>query len=282
MKSMTGYGYIKGNIGGIKSACEVYTLNHRFQELTLNLPEGLTHYRMKITQVLKRYFPRGSINLKIEFLQGDGALFDVDVNTLLFYKNRIQDILNKHNIDGEIGIETLLTLPGVISEKTGKMIKWDEVKPILMKTVEKANRMREIEGGHIKRDMQKKINTMKEMISSLKKSIGKEEMNITKKVSKKAALFEKMGYDLSREEIMILNGNGGIDEEIVRMGSHLNQFGKFMASHPCGKKLNFIIQEMGRELNTITTKLISPKNIYRAIEMKNLAEKLKEQVQNIE
>ncbi len=282
MKSMTGYGYIKGNIGGIKAACEVYTLNHRFQELTLNLPKGLTHYRMKITRILKRYFPRGSINFKIEFLQGDSALFDVDINALLFYKNRIQDILSKHSVKGEIGIETLLTLPGVVSEKTGKMIKWDEIKPILMKTVEKANKMREIEGEYIKKDMQKKINTMKGMLSSLKKSIGKEEGNITEKVSKKAALFEKMGYDLSREEIMILNGNGGIDEEIVRMESHLNQFGKFMASPSCGKKINFIIQEMSRELNTITTKLNSPKNIYKAIEMKNIAEKLKEQVQNIE
>ena len=282
MKSMTGYGYAKGDVEGLKIACEVFTLNHRFQETTLNIPGSLVNFRPRISRILKKYFSRGAITLTIELLQGRGSLFDVDVSSLLSYRDRIQSIMDKYQIDGKIGIETLLNLPEVITEKRDNKIKWDALKHIVVEAVEKADGMRKIEGEHILKDLHKKIKLMQRMLLSIKKSIGKEERDNTERVAKKSALFEKMGYALSQDEIMILNGNGGIDEEIVRMESHLNQFKKVMKSSLCGKRLNFLIQEMGRELNTITSKLSSSKNIYKAIEMKNLAEKLKEQVQNIE
>jgi len=282
MKSMTGYGYAKGNIDGLKIDCEVFTLNHRFQEIKFNFSPGLSNFRPKISHLLKRYFPRGTITLRIEFLQGRGFLFDIDVPSLLYYRDKIQGIMDKYQIDGKVGIETLLSLPSVISEKMDNRIKWDVLKRIIMEAVEKADRMRRIEGEHIKKDIQKKLKKTKEILLSIKKSIGKEEKENAEKIAKKSALFEKMGYALSQDEIMILNGDGGIDEEIVRVESHLNQFKKYMELRLCGKKLNFIIQEMNRELNTITAKLSSSKNIYKAIEMKNIAEKLKEQIQNIE
>ena len=275
---------ISGEFGSL--VVELKSVNHRFIEINFKIPDALKQLEVELRNVIKQELTRGKIECIITIHESEN-LPDIALNEAQIrkYLESIHHLKNEIKDSAPISITDFLKLPGVLIEKHPKL---DNLKDLIIKgfrdAISKLIDYRDIEGKKLKKDMLIKISAIETQIASLEKKLPKL-LELNRKRLKKRAdeLAIQIDRDRLDQEMVILANRSDIDEEIVRMRSHTTEVKRLLGTDKSiGRKLDFLMQEMNREANTLGSKSLSDVTSGAAIELKVLIEQIREQVQNIE
>ena len=275
---------ISGEFGSL--VVELKSVNHRFIEINFKIPDALKQLEVELRNFIKQELTRGKIECIITIHESEN-LPDIALNEAQIrkYLESIHQLKNEIKDSAPISITDFLKLPGVLIEKHPKL---DNLKDLIIKgfrdAISKLIDYRDIEGKKLKKDILIKINTIETQIASLEKELPKL-LELNRKRLKKRAdeLAIQIDRDRLDQEMVILANRSDIDEELVRMRSHMAEVKRLLGTDKSiGRKLDFLMQEMNREANTLGSKSLSDVTSGAAIELKVLIEQIREQVQNIE
>ena len=287
MESMTGYSFIEKSTDQFSFSIEIKSLNSRYLETTINLPRYFRNEEKNINDIMKKSFNRGKIILSIEiFNWRDKKPVVLNSDLIKIYYKELNRIHKTLKIKEPLKFESALSLDGitsrestVLSEKSVKVI-YD----YLDNAVKKAIKMRIREGSAIKTDVSKIITEISSKINKIK-SISKSAVN-TKIIKLKERIEKLSGNDLDdtrlHSEIVILADKLDINEEIVRANDHIQKFRSILKEKKqIGRKLDFIAQEIFREINTISSKSNNSEISHNVVDIKNCIEKIREHCRNV-
>ena len=275
---------ISGEFGSL--VVELKSVNHRFIEINFKIPDALKQLEVELRSFIKQELTRGKIECMITIHESEN-LADVALNEAQIrkYLGSIHQLKNEIKDSAPISITDFLKLPGVLIEKHPKL---ENVRDLIIKgfrdAISKLIDYRDIEGKKLKKDILIKINTIETQIAYLEKELPKL-LELNRKRLKKSAdeLAIQIDRDRLDQEMVILANRSDIDEELVRMRSHTAEVKRLLGTDKSiGRKLDFLMQEMNREANTLGSKSLSDFTSGAAIELKVLIEQIREQVQNIE
>lgn len=291
MNSMTGFGKaeLKSKLG--KITVEISTVNNRYLEISPRTPRAFFGFDPKIKEVISQMINRGKVNLYISFEEKIDEkvknYINKDLSKVLY--RQLSGLKKELKISGEVTIHDLLLIPEVTKPDSISFDEeelWSEVEKTLKKAMKQLVEMRKKEGQALKLDMQKRIKSLTKAIKEIEKLAGEAVNTRREKITQKLQdILSNAEENTVRieEEIAILAERTDISEECTRTYSHLEQYTNALnATEPVGKKLNFILQELNREANTIASKCNDISISSTVIYMKEEIEKLREQVQNIE
>lgn len=292
MRSMTGYGRGEGDNGALNIVIEVKAVNHRYSEITIKQPRQFLALEDKMKKVISSYIERGKVDVFVrtrELAEANKPV-QVDKQRALAYHEAMQELTAL--IPGAAykpDPYRLLTLPEVIcqsdDEPDVKEI-WPLVEQVLRQAMENHVAMREQEGAHIGDNLREKVAGMQKLTAQVAERSPLVLADYKEKLEARIAeLLNNAAVEPERlaQEVAFFAEKSCIDEELVRLQSHFEQFYKIADQNgSIGRKLDFLIQEMNRETNTIGSKANDLETGRLVVEMKSELEKLREQVQNIE
>lgn len=291
MKSMTGFGRARVEQGGHVCNVEIRTVNHRFCDITFRLPRSCAALETDARRLLQEKFPRGSITVSVTLdgREDDQGALVVNQHMARRYVELLKELKAAHGLKGKVDINTLALLPDLFAFEPREFDR-QEIWPILEAALDQAaqrveeNRIQE--GEHLAREFEARIARMGGFLDQLegRGPVRAQEMKERLR-ARLAALAPETEIDPGRlaQELAVLADRVDFTEEFVRLRAHTHQFiGIMREQGPLGRRLNFLVQEMGREANTIGSKANDPDVSAMVIELKEDIEKLREQVQNIE
>lgn len=288
--SMTGYGRSKQESDSFSVTVEMKSVNHRFSEYVIRMPRQLLKIEDKLKKIMSEKMKRGRVEVFVT-IEGTGAFhrnIKVDWGLLDQYYLYISEIQKRYNLHHFISIQELINREDFISIEEETMGN-EEIENLVTIAVEEAvsqvTKMREIEGEALKRDLEDQLQKLGTIISKIKEFAPTVVSQYQERLTKRIQDFLKGEVDENRiiTEVGIFADKADINEELTRLDSHLKQFlHTLLDSNPIGRKLDFLVQEMNREVNTIGSKANHSSIAQEVVEMKSLLEKVKEQVQNIE
>jgi len=291
IKSMTGFakGEVKTKKGVFTS--EIRSLNHKFLEITYKLPNSFAIFDDRVKALVKNKLKRGKIYLNFSYEAGDSDSGNVFVDEALAksYASKLIKLRKRLNLDGKIKLSDVVAFPGVVCHRLnhGNVSKmWLPIKEVISCALLKLNKDREREGSFLLRDFVKRIKKIQKIVLHIKKNASTNIENYKKRLQKRVKELSS-GYALDKGrlevEVAIFAKNSDITEELTRLTNHIQNFTKTLKkSGEVGKKLDFIAQELHREINTVGSKS-SGFNISKGvIESKTEIEKIREQLKNIE
>ena len=289
---MTGFSRYENQNEDLTCKVEIRSVNNRFIDINTRLPKSLAPLELPLKKMVKSKCARGSFDISIAIEKnGDSeANLEVAPNLPLAteYLNAFKNIQEGLGLKGEIDINTILSQRDVV--KPGLKKVEDSSEEIVLQTVDKTLtdlvKMREEEGKNLEKDILNQISSIKALgkLISTKQSITVQQFQ-DKLKEKIQTLTTGIEIDPARiaQESALLADRCDVTEELVRLESHLDQFNKLVASHePQGRKLEFLTQEINREVNTMGSKTIDLEVSKAVIEMKSCLEKIREQLANIE
>ncbi|HSH36173.1 MAG TPA: YicC/YloC family endoribonuclease [Schnuerera sp.] len=292
IKSMTGFGRGESTNGIHNFSLEIKTVNHRYNDIVLKIPKHLNYLEEKIKKRIKNSINRGRVEVYINLEYISKSSIDVKVDMLLAkaYKTGVETIKKQLDIKDEVKLAHILSFPEIITTERKEMdedITWDCLKTALDMALEKVINMRKEEGNILKKDMESQIVKIEKMMGEIeiRSPLVVEEYKEKLKNRIEELLDEDYNLDEERlnNEIAFFADRSDINEEIVRVNSHIRQFIKTLEEiEPVGRKLDFIIQEMNREVNTIGSKANDLVIGNYVIDIKSELEKIREQAQNVE
>ncbi|MDU2671092.1 MAG: YicC/YloC family endoribonuclease [Clostridium sp.] len=292
VKSMTSFGRSSSEEGQKRIfTVEMKSVNNRYLDINIRMPKALISLEEEVRKMISSSLSRGKVDVFINlknYSQNEGTP-KVDLKLAEDYLNCLKQIEENFGVKNDVSVMQLARFPEVITmvqeeEKIEEI--FEELKPLISKSIEMMISMRITEGEKLKDDILDKIT----IIESLVKEIEKVADTVPKayKIKLEERLSELLsGADVDQNrlatEVCIFADKATVDEEITRLGSHISQIRKTLSlDEPIGRKLDFIIQEMNRETNTIGSKSSDIHMTNLVIDIKNLIEKIREQVQNIE
>lgn len=291
MKSMTGFGKSKLEINGRSYNIEIKSVNHRYCDINVKLPKSISFYESEIKKVVSTMVSRGKIDIFVDYTNYTNEGKDVVINKELakLYIKQLKELALEENINDTINITEISKMPDVLQLKVNEGendIILNELMQCLNETVENFVMMRKTEGEKIKEDLLKRINRIKTMVSEISKNTtGLIDEYVVKLKDRIKEILKTDIIDETRlaQETVIFADKSSIQEELIRLNSHIQQLESLLQSEGAiGKKLDFIIQEMNRESNTIASKSVKLEITNLVIEIKTELEDIREQVQNIE
>jgi uncharacterized protein (TIGR00255 family) len=290
VKSMTGYGLAGVENDAFVISVEVKTLNSKFLDLSIRSPKQFSDKEHDIRNIVSKVLDRGKVNLTIEFTNKAGSDIPISINEELFqsYFKKYRKLANDAGVESEDFFKLALQSPGVISnlvEKTSESEEWEAVKKVIEEALVKCDQFRVDEGNVLESKFLENLAVIREGLSQIKISdpIRKERIRLRIRSNFKDWL-EENDFDKNRfeQELIYYFEKIDITEEIVRLETHLNYFEKnLVEDNNQGKKLGFISQEIGREINTIGSKANDAEIQKFVVVMKDELEKIKEQTLNI-
>jgi uncharacterized protein (TIGR00255 family) len=288
---MTGFGRGHAKLQNGKITAEIKTVNHKFFDLSLKIPESLNIFEDRIKEILQKRLKRGKVNLNLSYDMALAKGETVKINKALaknYYTEMSQ--LSKHlGMAENISMKDIITLPGVVNYNIDEKVfakLWPKTKEAIDNAVDKLIAEREKEGKSIFIDLKSRAAKIDKMVSVIKKRANLTIEEYRKKFSDKIKdLANGRQIDLGRleMEVAIYAKNSDVSEEITRLKNHLSNFRGTISGHDeVGKKLDFIAQELHREINTVGSKASDFKISKNVIEVKSEVEKIREQVKNLE
>ena len=283
IRSMTGYGRAETFLAGRKITIEMKSVNHRFLEISLRLPAMFLPFESEIKKRIGEQFSRGRIEATLR-TDGDGIEEAAGRFTL-----NLPLVRNYHALLGEITLEMMagfrdLFVP--VESSQDPAILWEGLSRILADGIRVLTEMREREGESLKRDLVGRLDRIADCVDGIAGRAPQVVLDYRKRLGDRVReLTGGLAVDEARllQEIAIMAEKCDITEEIVRFRSHIGQFNDLLAGEDAaGRKIDFLIQEMGREINTIGSKSGDAEISRSVIEVKSELAKLREQVQNIE
>lgn len=291
IRSMTGFGKAAVKSKHSVVTVELRTINHKFFELSAKLPNGLAQFEDKLKSAIQRMVKRGKVYLSVDINSQKNGISGVTINknTALRYKKELERLQRALNLSGNVELDQILALPGVVTAETAKADSRKDfpfVKKALSKALGDLLSDREKEGAALFKDLNKRAVNITTAIKHVEEratiSIIKYKDHLTKRI-KELAGTKNVDKGRLEQEVALFAKNSDISEELVRLKSHLASFSETLVSRAeSGKKLDFIAQELHREVNTIASKSSDFKISRYAIHIKSDIEKIREQVKNIE
>lgn len=298
-RSMTGYAMVRGEHAGWSIRVSVKSVNHRFLEVKLRIPESLEPYELRLRQAVREKIHRGHLDLHISVEPGKSAPVHVNRELLQAYLDVAEELRERTGAKDELDLVSLLRLPGVVGGLGPAIPETDEEQEELGKELEKYLRealsrldeMRRVEGRHLAEEMRARLTRISEQAEKSRGLVDTLQPMFTRRLeSRLRELIGGVNVDPGRiaQEAAMLAERSDISEELDRLRSHLLQFRKLLdAAGEVGKKLDFLLQEMHREANTMLSKTPGVESEALAVtglalEIKAEIEKLREQVQNLE
>jgi uncharacterized protein (TIGR00255 family) len=291
--SMTGYGIGSAQKDDIAVAVEIRTVNHRFLDMHVRLPREYLSLEGEIQNAVRSALDRGRVEINVTIQHTGPTVFLVHDNLVRGYLEAAEKLKEDFNIRGELDTKTVLNLPGILHNRetlsddaSGTLS--ELVTACVRSALEGVLRMRRQEGESLRKDMIRNLANIQECVDRIQPlSITSAAETLQKLQDRLSQLLPKGGggVDPQRlaQEAALLADKADISEEIIRLKSHIEQYHLLMdAEEKTGKKLDFLLQELHRETNTILSKSGNLEIASNAIAIKTDIEKLREQVQNVE
>ena len=290
MKSMTGFGYAEG--GGLIGFYRISlkSFNYRFSDINLRLPRELCLWEENIISYLKERISRGKVELKLTFEPGEEA-FSVEANSLLAkaYLKALHKLSSDLNLPYEADLRDLMQVPEIIRLKEDDNRWQDEYQrffPIFKEAVEAFLQFRLREGEKLQHDLLRQMEKLRDLVGRVEEKSQKIPEYYREKLKqrlKEIIPSVPINESLLAQEIVFYVDRSDIHEEIIRLNAHLCRFEDILSGQDSiGRELEFVLQEMNREVNTIGSKTSNVEISSLIIDMKTILEKMREQIQNVE
>lgn len=292
IKSMTGFGRGESSDGVHSFSVEIKTVNHRYNDIIVKMPKYLLFLEEKVKKLIKEYLNRGRVEvyINLEYLADSNIEVNVNIPLALAYKRELENLINQLEIGDDISLTHLLTLPEVIKTERKDVdedVVWGCLSQALEIALENVVNMRKKEGIELKKDIEIQLRKLENLIDKIEKRAPQVVMEYKEKLKERISELMDEDTDLDEErlnfEVVLFADKSDINEEVVRFKSHIKQFYMSLEQDEAvGRKLDFLIQEMNREVNTIGSKANDLEIINDVMDIKAQLEKIREQVQNIE
>ncbi len=291
LKSMTGFGRAEGETSLGKVIVEARSVNHRYSDINIKLPKRLSSFENRIKELVRSQVSRGRIDitLRLDTLGEEKVQLSVDLDLAQQYYRVFEDLKEKLHLKDEITLGLLAEAKDLITAKEESVDiepYWREVLPILNQSLQSMDAMKRLVGEALAKDLQQRLELIGTQLRMIKQQFPfRLKTTLSRLHERLRALLEGTEVDPSRfqQEVAFLAERTDITEEIVRAESHLSQFGTLLeANEPSGRKMDFLLQEIHRETNTVSAKANDAEISQRVVEIKAELEKIREQVQNIE
>jgi uncharacterized protein (TIGR00255 family) len=289
---MTGFGRAEVNKNGITVSTEVRSVNSRYLDLTLRLPRNFSQREKEMKDIVRTYLNRGNLNIivKVEHDSNDVVPLKVNKAAAKSYYKLLNEIRKSVKLREQVKLEHLLTFSDVlepVDEEETDETEWELVQESVRQALQSLNAMRAQEGSELAADLEKRVRWMDETLNEVEK-LSKERIPEERKILQERVaelIQDKFVIDQNRLEleIALLVDKLDITEECVRYRSHNKFFLEALnKNEAAGRKLNFVVQEMNREANTIGSKSSDATIAHLIVGLKEELEKIREQLQNIE
>ncbi|MCJ7616159.1 MAG: YicC family protein [Desulfobacterales bacterium] len=292
MKSMTAYASSEGTKDQLTVSVEIRSYNSKYLDISLRAPHGYLCLEDKIKSMISADIPRGRIEINLQIIDGceNAYAFDIDEPKALAYIKALSKLKNKFNINTDISLDLLVNAGGVVkSVETSKNMDkcWDSIKTCLDIALDDLNAMRKKEGDFIAKDFIDRLDFIEKSVGQIKKESENLLSHYQERLKKRINTLTQGMIDIDpariAQEAAFLADRSDISEETVRVESHIKEFRAIMDSEEsAGRKLNFLLQEFGREFNTMGSKAGNSNVSHIIVAVKSELEKIREQVQNIE
>ena len=290
IKSMTGFGRAKLVKDLREYQVEMKSVNHKYSDINVKLPRSISYLEEDIRKIVLSKIKRGKVEVFITFdnYSDEGKNIIINKEIAKVYINNLKELADEENISSNIEVIEISKLPDVLTIKNvenEEKIK-EEIVQAVTEATEKLVNMRKIEGEKIAIDLLNRINNIDVIVKEISQlSTGLIEEYVVKLENRIKEILKTEQVDKTRlaQEVVIYSDKCSIEEELTRLNSHIAQFKDLLNSEDAiGKKLDFLIQEMNRETNTIGSKSVNLEITNKVIDIKTILEDIREQIQNIE
>ena len=291
IKSMTGYGRAVENLNGREFTVEIRSVNNRYLDCSVKLPRILTFAEEAVKQAVKTAISRGKVDVFISMAGTAANEVKVTLNTgvLEGYLASMRQMVTDYGVADDISVSTMSRLPDIFTVEKPEVDEQQLLADVMCavnKALEGYDAMRTTEGAALENDLRSRGQTILEFVAQVETGNAQTVVDYrTRLENKLREVLENTNIDESRilTEAAIFADKVAVDEETVRLRSHFEQMRTFFESGvPIGRKLDFIVQEMNREANTIGSKVTDSILAHKVVDIKSEIEKIREQIQNIE
>lgn len=291
IRSMTGYGRSQQTLDGREILVEIKSVNHRYFEFSARVPRAYGYLEEKLKSFLQGKVSRGKVEMSVTIynIEGKDALIEVNGSIAKGYVDALRRANETLELKDDITLSNLIRLPdifNVIKNTEDEEVIWNDVKIAAEEALNNFVSMRETEGVKLREDVEQRLDYIEKLVEKV------EHRSPMVTAAYRERLYNKLSEILNDKKIdeqrilteaAIFSEKTAVDEETVRLKSHINQFRNLLeAGEPVGRKLDFLIQEFNRESNTIGSKAQDVEITKIVVELKSEIEKIREQIQNIE
>ncbi|HEU4725028.1 MAG TPA: YicC/YloC family endoribonuclease [Candidatus Eisenbacteria bacterium] len=295
LRSMTGYGRGETVAEGLRLTAELRSVNHRFCELSVRLPRTLAAYEAEARKIVQEKMTRGKLSLIVAWgndgaeTEEPGGTLTLDRKTADRYLQLLNEAKSAYHLKGDLDVNAFVGLSNVfVWQETARNPEF--YLGLLRTVVEQATadllRMKEQEGAHLKKDFEERLEGLRSRVATVRERAPQRVRETFEKTRERVkTLLEGHAFPEERvvQEIALLSDRLDCTEECVRLEAHCAQFRRYLEEEATpGRKLNFLLQEMNREINTIGSKSNDVAIVEQVVEVKEELERIREQVQNIE
>ena len=291
IKSMTGFGRSEQKINGREVSVEIKSVNHRYFEFNCKTSRGYAFLEEKLKAYVQQRVSRGKIDLYVSVVCAEETQANITLNHSLTagYVAALKEIASAYGVQDDISVSSVARFPDIFTVHKAQEDEdevWQSVLPVLDCAMESFMNMRLSEGARMKEDVLSRSQTILSIVDQIDEQSPRTVAQYRQKLEERLReLLESASVDEQRllTEAAIFADKTAVAEETVRLRSHFTQLQKFMeAGEPVGRKIDFILQEMNREANTIGSKVQNAPLAHLVVEIKSELEKIREQIQNIE
>ena len=291
IRSMTGFGRCEKMMNGRNIIVEIKSVNHRYFEFSSRITRGYGFLDDKLKSYLQSKISRGKIDVfvSVETMEDVDAQVLVNHSLAAGYVNALRELSQRYNLREDISVGTVSRYTDIFTVHKApedEAVIWNSVQAVTDEALQAFIAMREAEGARLKDDVLQRAQTILEIVGKIEERSPQTVSEYQQKLSQK---MQEMLGDSNIDEQRILTEAAifadkvAVSEETVRLRSHFDQFANMLNSNEAiGRKLDFIVQEMNREANTIGSKCVDSQIAYMVVDIKAEIEKIREQIQNIE
>ena len=293
IRSMTGYGRGQQLLDGRDITVEIRSVNHRFFEYSARVPRAYGYLEEKMKRYLQGKAARGKVDVSVQVVTLEGGDANVEVNHTLAkgYVEALRTLSGELGLSDDLSLSSISRFSDIFTVRKNvedEEVIWNSVRQVADEAIGRFVQMRQVEGARLAQDVRDKLDSIEEAVGEIEKrspeTVAEYRARLTQKMTE---LLEDRNIDEQRIllEAAIYSDKVAVDEETVRLRSHLAQFREMLegeSEDPVGRKLDFLVQEMNREINTIGSKASDVKIARLVVDVKGEIEKIREQIQNIE
>lgn len=292
IKSMTGFGRGEFSDDRYHLKIEIKAVNHRYNDISVKMPRHMSYLEEKIKKIIKNKISRGKVDIYINLEYIDESPIDIkiDLNLAKSYKESLERLNRELDLGGEIRINNILAMSDIIKTERKELeegVLWECLKKALNIALNDITQMKEAEGKELEEDIISHLSEIKAMLVKIESRSPFVVLEYKEKLKTRISEILENASDIDNDklsyEVAYFSDKSNINEEVIRLNSHINQFNTFLKEDDAvGRKLDFLTQEMNREINTIGSKANDKDISIWVVEIKAEIEKIREQVQNIE
>ena len=288
MRSMTGYGYVEGGSAALHFTVELKSYNNRFLDIYVNLPLTISPLEPRVREFLQERIQRGKVEVYIKMKEmQDEVTVTVDEGVVRGYLQALRTLASYADAPEEIRLSHLLRLEGILQVEKNRDIEeyWKELYPLLAETFAVFDASRKREGEALGEDIENLLGKIESGVLEIEGMIPEIKRFYTEtiRLRMEELLADRVDETRILSEVAVLLVKYSVNEELVRLKTHIDAFRKILREEGgIGKKLDFLCQEMNREINTIGSKNVLAEVTPSVVDMKNALENIREQIRNIE